>query len=404
MFTSFAERWSLDPRVTFLNHGSFGATPTEALRAQRGWQDRMERDPIQFFLRDLEQLGDAALQHIAPYLGADPNDLGFVTNATDGVNTVLRSLRFEPGDELLTTDHAYNACAQALRYVAELHGATVTTARVPFPCPNEDSVFDAVMAAVTDKTKLVLIDHITSPTALLFPVQRIAAACRSRGVRVLIDGAHAPGQVAVDVSALGADYYIANCHKWLCAPKGVGLLWVRRDQQQFIRPLAISHGANSPRVDRSRFRLEFGWTGTADPSPMLCVATSVGVLESSLGSLEAVMARNHSLVVAARALLRAALGEDTSPVGCPEGMLGSMATLLLPERVTRHFDPTAPSGPVQVNPLQQRLFEACGVEVPVFSWHDGRWLLRVSAQLYNSLEHYERLAQGLQKIADEGAR
>ncbi|WP_434043876.1 MULTISPECIES: aminotransferase class V-fold PLP-dependent enzyme [Sorangium] len=379
------ELWPLEPGVTFLNHGSFGACPRAVLEAQQRYRDQMERQPVRFFLREIEPLLDAARGELASFVGADPEDLVFVPNATAGVNTVLRSLPLGADDEICVTDHGYNACRNAAEAAAARAGARVVVAAVPFPIEAPEQVVEAVLAAVGPRTRLVLVDHVTSPTGLVFPVAALAAELAGRGVDLLIDGAHAPGMVPLDLRALGAAYYTGNCHKWLCAPKGAGFLHVRRDRQGAIRPLVISHGANSPRADRSRFLLEFDWTGTSDPSAALCVADAIRFLGALLpGGWPALRAHNRATALAARDLLCEALG--CRPPG-PDAMVGALATVPLPD---------APSSPPRLDPLQDALLDRWGIEVPVFAWPASprRWL-RISAQIYNERSHYERLAAAL---------
>jgi isopenicillin-N epimerase len=384
-----AERWSLERDLVFLNHGSFGACPTEVLRHQATLRAEMEAEPVRFLSRELDDRLDAARASLAAFVGADPDDLAFVTNATGGVNAVLRSRVFAAGDELLTTDHAYNACRNTLNFVAERAGARVVVAAIPFPVASPDEVVDAVLAKVTPRTRLALLDHVTSPTALILPVERLIAELAARGVDVLIDGAHAPGMVPLNLATLGATYYSGNCHKWLCAPKGSAFLWTRRDQQPDVRPLTISHGASAVRPGRSRFRLEFDWTGTSDPTAWLTVPKAIEYLGALVpGGWPALMARNRGLALDARRLLCAAAG---TPPPCPDDMVGSIASVRLP-------DGTAEVGWRRPDPLQQRLFEDWRIEVPVMSWPAApRRLVRISAQLYNRREHYERLAQALGK-------
>jgi isopenicillin-N epimerase len=392
----FATLWLLDRRVVFLNHGSFGACPTEVLRHQAALRAEMEAEPVRFLSRELDDRLDAARGALAAFVGADPEDLAFVTNATSGVNAVLRSRDFAPGDELLTTDHAYNACRNALEYVAGRAGARVVVARVPFPVAGPDAVVDAVLAAVTPRTRLALLDHVTSPTALVLPVERLAPALVARGVDVLVDGAHAPGMLPLDLRALGATYYSGNCHKWLCAPKGAGFLWARRDRRPEVRPSVISHGATATRPGRSRFHLEFDWTGTADPTAWLSVPAALDYLGSLLpGGWPALMARNRALALEARRLVCDAVG---TPPPCPDAMLGSLASVVLPD------GPTTEIGWRRPDPLQRRLFEEWGIEVPVMSWPaPPRRLVRISAQLYNRPAHYARLGEALRKaLASEG--
>jgi isopenicillin-N epimerase len=385
----FRERWSLDPAVIFLNHGSFGACPRAVLAAQDRLRARLERQPVQFLVRDLGGLLDAARAELAAFVGADPADLVFVPNATTGVNAVLRSLPLGRGDELLVTDHAYNACRNALGYAAERTGATVVVAAVPFPLSSVGAVVDAVLGHVSAQTRLVLLDHVTSPTGLVFPLGDLVPALSARGVDVLVDGAHAAGMVPLDLGRLGAAYYTGNCHKWLCAPKGAGFLHVRRDRQALVRPLAISHGANAPRTDRSRFRLEFDWTGTIDPSPYLCIPEAIRHLGSLLpGGWDELRARNRALALEARRILAAALGVEPP---APDDMIGALAALPLPDGTG------APAqSPLYLDPLQDELLARFGIEVPIIPWPaPPRRLIRVSAQLYNTRAEYERLAAAL---------
>ncbi len=383
-----ADVWTLDPSVAFLNHGSFGACPRPVLEAQTRWRTRMERQPVQFLARDLEGLLDDARAALAAFVGAAPADLAFVPNATAGVNAVLRSLPLAPGDELLTTDHAYNACRNALEFVAGRAGARVVVARVPFPLADAGEVSSAILDAVTSRTRLALVDHVTSPTGLVFPIAAIVRALAARGVDTLVDGAHAPGMVDLDVASIGAAYYTGNCHKWLCAPKGAGFLWVRRDRQPGVRPLAISHGATVPRTDRSRFLLEFDWTGSLDPTAWLCVPDALDTVGGLLpGGWPAVRATNRELALDARRLLCDAL--RVAPP-CPEDMIGSLATVPLPDQSDGGVAPFAS------DPLADRLLVRHRIEVPVSAWPaPPRRVLRISAQLYNTRAQYERLAGAL---------
>jgi isopenicillin-N epimerase len=391
-----AAHWTLDPEVTFLNHGAFGACPREVLALQSELRARMERDPIDFFVRAIEPLLDEARTGLAAFLHADPEDLAFVDNATVGVNTVLRSLTFGPGDELLTTDHAYNACANALQAVAERSGARVVVARVPFPLSSPEEISDAVLGMASERTRLALVDHVTSATGVIFPVGLLVRTLQHLGIDVLVDGAHAPGMVPVDLQELGAAYYTGNCHKWLCAPKGAGFLHVRKDRLAGIRPLVVSHGANSPRTDRSRFRLEFDWMGTRDPSPLVCVPRAIELVGSLVaGRWPEVRARNAALARRARALLCEAL--QVSPP-CPESMLGSLAAVELPPEAGPR-----PAALPDRDPLHLLLFERYGIEVPVYAWPgaERRWI-RVSPHLHNSEAQYEFLAGALRETLKRG--
>jgi isopenicillin-N epimerase len=393
MNTQLKELWPLDPKVVFLNHGSFGSCPLAVLEFQRALRDRMERQPVQFLVRELEPLLDQARAALARFVGARPEDIVFVPNATSGVNTVVRSLPFAPGDELLVTDHEYNACRNALEYAAARGGAKVVVARVPFPFETADQIVDAIMGRVTPRTRLALIDHVTSQTGVILPVERLVRELAGRGVDTLVDGAHGPGMVPLDLEQLGAAYYTGNCHKWLCAPKTAGFLHVRPDRQQLIHPLSISHGFTSPRTDRSRFLVEFAWTGTLDPTPCLSVPEALRFMESlAPGGWKEVMARNHALAVEGRKILCQAL-EIAEP--CPEAFLGSMAAMPLPD--AREAERASP--PLYFDPLQDQLLARHAIEVPVIPWPGfPRRLLRISAQLYNSRAQWQCLAGALREL------
>jgi len=346
---------------------------------------------MQFFVRDLEALLDGSRAELASFVGANPADLVFVPNATAGINTVLRSLKFQPGDELLVTDHEYNASRNALNFAAEQAGANVVVAEVPFPLRSADEIVDAVLERVTSRTRLALLDHVTSQTGLVFPLERLVPLLASRGIETLIDGAHAPGMVPLDLRALGATYYTGNCHKWLCAPKGAGFLYVQADWQPQIRPLVISHGANSPRQDRSRFLIEFGWTGTSDPSAFLSVPMALRYVGALLpGGWPEIMRRNRELAIAARNVLCATLG--IAPP-CPDDLIGSLAAFPIPDAESA----TPPNSPLYLDALQNKLVADYRIEVPVIPWPaPPKRLMRISAQLYNSLPQYELLAAALQ--------
>jgi isopenicillin-N epimerase len=386
--------WRLDPGVTFLNHGSYGACPTPVLEAQAALRQRMEAEPVRFLTGDLPGLLDAARRDVAAFLRADPEGLAFVTNATTGVNTVLQSLRFAPGDELVTNDHEYNATINAMRAVANRDGARLVIAPIPFPISGPDEAFDAILGAVTDRTKLVFMSHVTSPTALVLPVQALVAELDRRGIDTLVDAAHAPGMVPVDVDGLGAAYWTANGHKWLCGPKGSAVLWVRGDRRDRIHPLVVSHGANDPLTDRTRFRAEFDWVGTQDPTAFLTLPAAIDWMASTTaggGGWPEVMATNHALAVAGRDRVAAALGIEPP---APDSMLGSMAALPVAGLVT---DTAAKK-------LGKRLELEDHIQVPLGEWPvpaawsgDGpeKVLIRISAQRYNELQDFERLADAL---------
>lgn len=394
--------WGLDPDITFLNHGSFGACPKAILAVQSDFRERLEREPVRFFLRECEPLLGEAAEALGNLIGASPDDLAFMSNATAGVNTVLRSLTFSPGDEILIADHGYNACNNAARFVAEKCGAMVVSAPFPFPLQSDEQVVDALLAYATPgKTKLLLVDHITSPTGIVLPVEKIVAAFAERGIDTLVDGAHAPGMVPLDLDKLGAAYYTGNCHKWLCAPKGTAFLHVRKDKQQrnddepLIRPLSISHGANARIGKHKRFRLEFDWTGTNDPTPWLCIPASIRFLSDLFpNGLTGLREHNRAMALAARTYLTNLFGTQM-PV--PDAMIGSLATIVLPD----HTPPTPVSKPpTGVDPLQENLFTKHNIEVPIIATNPPlvgwpKRFVRISAQVYNDPEDYRRLGKAI---------
>ncbi len=389
----------LDPEVVFLNHGSFGCCPTAILEHQSELRQKLERQPVQFYQREFEPILDRSREALGTFIGADGDDLVYVANATAGVNTVLRSLSLEPDDELLVSNHEYNACRNAIHFAADRCGATVVTIEIPFPLKSEGEVVESIMAKVTDKTRLLLIDHVTSQTGLVLPIEKIIECLSERGIDTLVDGAHAPGMIPLDVENLGAAYYTGNCHKWLCSPKTAGFLHVRKDRQSAIRPLTISHGANSPRIDRSRFQIEFGWMGTRDPSAALSIPFVIDYMGKQVtGGWTKIMDRNRQLTLAARNLIQQKIG-ISSPA--PDNMIGSLASIPLPDsRLEKPYQSLK-----YLDYWQEPLVEEHKIEVPVITWpiHPKR-LVRISAQLYNSLPQYELLADALKGLCSEADR
>ncbi len=387
--------WRLDPTITFLNHGSYGACPAPVLDAQTAWRERMESEPVRFLGRELEGLLDAARMEIAAFIGADAEGIAFVPNATTGVNTVLRSLRFEPGDQLLTTDHEYNATLNALRASARRDGASVVVAAVPFPLRDPAEVLEAVRAAVTTHTRLALVSHVTSPTGIVLPIVDIVRELEGRGIATIVDAAHSPGMVPLDVAGLGASYWTGNAHKWLCAPKGASILHVRRDRRDAIHPLVVSHGANDRRTTRSRFRMEFDWPGTVDPTPYLSIPDAIRFGAGLLpGGWPELMTANRRLALAGRDLLCERLGVEPP---APDSMIASMAAVPI----------ALPLDDDEVDAFQRLVADEDRIEVPMVAWpvrgarpggSGGRprsTYVRISIQRYNSLADVARLASVL---------
>lgn len=387
----FRKYWGLAPRTVFLNHGSFGACPKAVLAAQTEFRRRMEAEPIEFLWRRYEEPLDRARNALATFVGARRKDLVFVPNATTAVNAVVRSLELRPGDELLTTAHDYNACRNVLVEAARRAGAKMVVADVPFPVGKPEEILEAIMRAVTRRTRLAMIDHVSSHTALIFPIKRIVRELEGRGVDTLVDGAHALGMVPLNITRLRPAYYTGNLHKWVCAPKGAAFLWVREDKQDGLQPAVISHGNNQLRPGYTRFQDRFDWAGTVDPSAKFSVADAIQWMAKLLpGGWREIRQRNHELAVKARRILCERLG--TEPM-CPESMLGSMATVRLPAR----FQGRQLNGRFEEE--QVKLYRDFGIEVPFLRiGTPTERYIRVSAQLYNSVEEYEYLAEALARV------
>jgi isopenicillin-N epimerase len=362
--------WNLDPDFLTVNHGSFGATPRVVIAAQRDWQDRMERQPTRFMANVLPTALRAAADDLARFVGADGREIVFLDNATTGCNAVLRAIALNPDDEVLVLSHAYGAIRNAVRHVTGQAGARITEARVIFPDPTEDALLAAVTNAVTPRARLAVIDHITSGSALVLPVASIVAACHRLGVPVLIDGAHAPGQLDMDLTAIGADWYVGNCHKWLCAPKGCAFLHAAPARQAGLHPVTISHGLGQG------YLAEFDWTGTTDPSRFLAVTEAIS-FHNRLGGT-ALRTRNRLLATQAADLLAHRL--NTRP-GATGDLTAAMGVVRLPVA-----DPSV----AQAQAIRRLLLQA-GTDAPVHALDGALWL-RFSAFAYNELEDYARLA------------
>jgi isopenicillin-N epimerase len=382
--------WPLDPEVLYLNHGTVGSPPLRVLEAQRTIQREIERQPSRYLLRELADLGMAAFRGerprlriaadaVASLLGARGEDLVFVDNATTGVNAVLRSIALRPGDAILSTNLAYGAVANVAAFVARERGARVDVIDVPYPPRSPEEIVDALAGAIRPETRVLVVDHVTSDTALVLPIAALAARCREKGVGVLVDGAHAPGAIPVDIPALGVDWYTGNLHKWAWAPRSSGILWARADRQPGLHPPVISWG-----LDRG-FAAEFDWVGTRDPSPHLAAPEGIAFMRE-LG-LEAVRAWNHDLAWRAAALLTERWHTE-QPIA--ESFVGTMATVPLPARLgTTREDAMR---------LRDALLLEDRIEVQLHAWRERLWV-RISAQVYNELGDYERLAEAVEKRA-----
>ncbi len=392
---AWRDDWALDPAVTYLNHGTVGAPPRRILAEQQRLRDEIERQPSRFLLRELTAVRvgvppenpprlRVAAAAVARFFGARGEDLVFVDNATTGVNAVLRSLAFSPGDEILISDHVYGAVANTARFVARRQGARVRTVELPYPAPSAESIAGAFEAGITAATKLVIVDHITSETALLFPVAEIAARCRARGIPLLVDGAHAPGSIVLDIPALGADWYVANLHKWAWTPRSSGFLWAAPGRQRDLHPAVISWG-----LDQA-WTTEFDLVGTRDPTPHLVAPAALALLEEV--GFEAVRRWNHELVWDAARRLGERWGTRFQ---VPESMVPTMVTLPLPPELGSTVEEAAR--------LRDALLDEDGIEVNVSARLGHLWV-RVAAQIYNELADIDRLGEAVERRAGRATR
>jgi len=380
------EHWALDPSITYLNHGTVGAPPRRALAAQQAIRDEVERQPARFLLRELVGLRvggsrddeprlRVAAAAVAPFLGVRVEDLVFVENATTGANAVLRSLALAPGDEILVTDHAYGAVANAAAFAAREKGAQVRRIDLPYPVPDPRVLVEAVVGGLGPRTRLLVVDHVTSESALVMPLAEIAERCRKAGVPVLVDGAHAPGAIALDIAALGVTWYTGNLHKWAYAPRSCAILWAAPEAQARLHPPVISWGLDQGYI------AEFDWVGTRDPSPFLAAPEGLAFMRE-LG-VEAVRAYNHGLAWEAGQLLTERWG---TRLGVVESLIGTMVTVPLPEGLGATKEDAAR--------LRDALLFEDRIEVQLHASR-GRLWTRVSAQIYNDRDDIERLASAV---------
>jgi isopenicillin-N epimerase len=371
--------WGLAPELANLNHGSFGSTPLAVMAAQDAWRRRIEANPTQFMSRESRPALRDAARRVAAELGAEGDDIVFSENATSAANAVLRSLDFKPGDEILITSLGYPAIRNAALYVADRAGAGVVEVGIPLPVRDADSILAAVQAKLSGRTRLAIFDHICSGSALVLPVERLTGLAHRAGAAVLIDGAHVPGQLPLDLAGLGVEYYVANLHKWLMAPRGTGILWARRDLQAGLHPLTISHGY------RKGFIEEFDWTGTKELTGWLSAPAGIDFFHRLGG--ERLMARNRELALAMGRMLSKAW--DT-PLAGPLQMFAAMAVVALPNAGPATFE--------RSTELRLYLAEQHGIEAAVNA-SDGRLWVRIMAQAYNEPADYERLRRAFERIA-----
>ena len=385
------KHWGLDPNTVFLNHGSFGATPLAVLDEQDRIRRLMERDPVHFVERLSHEMWQDSINELSKFLNADPGGMSFVANATTGVNTILRSLNLSKGDEIIVPDHAYQACRNAIDFVTERSGARTVVIRIPFRIDDESDIIDPIVSAINDKTVLAMIDTVSSPTGIRMPFEKLVGLIQERGVDVLVDAAHGPGIVPLNIRKLNAAYITGNCHKWICTPKGSAFLHIRDDRREGVKPLTIGHGYSSDLPSAEKFRMEFDWTGTRDPSPWLCIPFAISHIGGLInGGWEKIMNKNHEMAIFGRDLLCETL--DISPP-TPDSMVSSMSSVEFP------WDEDVGPAPIDGDPIHNTLFDKYRIQVPVISWpNHNRKYLRISAQIYNSKEDYEYLSDSLISI------
>jgi isopenicillin-N epimerase len=372
-----ASAWTLDPAVAYLNHGSFGATPATVLAEQQRLRADMERNPVAFLVHRLPGLLDAVRAGVATFLGADREGLVFVDNATTGTQTVIAQTALGPGDEVLTTDHCYPAVLAQLRRATDAAGARLEIAAVPLPAAGRAEVAEAVLSRLTGRTRLLVVDHVASCSGLVFPVAEIAAECRRQAVPVLVDGAHAPGLLPVDLGQIGADFWVGNMHKWVCAPKASAALHVAPRWRETLRPLVASHGLTDG------FWPAFDWTGTRDPTALLAVPAALEFFGRA--GWQAVRQHNNELARRGAELVAGRIGTSPPP---GEDLAAAMRLVRLPWSLPEEG----------ARALERRLLDQHKVVVPVTYLGDWRWL-RLSAQLYNTMADFERLAEALEAEA-----
>ena len=383
---NFKSLFELDKKVSFLNHGSFGATPKAILRKSFEIEKEMEKEPVKFLVRDYEDYYEKARESLSQLVFCDKDDLAFVTNATTGVNIALRSFPLSRGDEVIVTNMEYNACRNALNWISVEKGVSVREIKIPFPVNSFEEILSTLLNAVTKKTRLLLIDHIVSPTAIILDVETIVKRMKEVGVETIVDGAHSIGQVPLNLKKIDPAYFVSNCHKWLMTPKGSAFLYARKEFQDKTHPLVISHWANTIRKDKSRFTLEFLWCGTFNPSSIFVIPYAIDYFKSIYPEgIEGIMKRNRDLCLKAREMLLKKLKVEKP---CPDEMVGAMASIPISDAKKE------PIGPLFIDELQDELFFNYKIEVPIiyFPQYPKR-LVRISVQIYNKLNEYKKLGE-----------
>jgi len=375
------EQFLLDPHVIYLNHGSFGATPRPVFESYQRWQRELERQPIEFFSRRANQLMDQSRASLASYLGTVSSNLAFVTNATTGLNVIARSLKLSQGDEVLATDHEYGALDRTWRYLAQKTGFSYINQPIPVPVTEAEALVDALWAGVTNRTRVIFISHITSPTALIFPLEIICRRAKQAGIITVIDGAHAPGQIPLRLDELGADFYSGNLHKWLCAPKGAAFIYVNPKYHSLIEPLVVSWGWESAYAGSNALVDFIERQGTRDLSAFLAVQDAIRFFEKN--NWDAVREDCHQLACqAARQITGMYQIQPLSPI--KKEWFSQMVSVPIP-------------GHVDLAEIHRRLYDEYQIEIPVLEWA-GHHLVRISIQGYNTSADVETLVTALMRL------
>lgn len=379
-------RFPIRDGLTMLNNGSYGLTPEVVRDAQRELRCRMEEDPVRFFKADLEDYCDDARRAIAGFTSTRPEDIALVPNGTFAVATVLNNLDLRPGDEVLVTDHEYMASFNELGKVCRQTGASVVVAKIPFPDVSPERVIESVTSAMTDRTRIVMISHIASASALIMPVKAIVEEAKRRGIATFLDGAHTPGQIDLHIGELDPTWYAASCHKWLMCPKGTGFIYASPNRRDGFKPMVLSCRVHEHRPERAAFLCDFDYTGTNDYTGNLVIPVAIEHMGAQLpGGWDELRRRNHDLVVRGAAIVCEAIGIEQR---VPESMIGSMVSIPLPG--------ACEASNLLGEGLWDRLYLNHGLQVPVWDLPGVcARMTRVSAQLFNTIEDYERLGEAL---------
>ncbi len=374
--------WLLDKSTIFLNHGSFGACPIEVFNKYQQWQKLIEQQPVKFFMYTLREELYSAKKILSSFLNVQTDDLVFVQNATEGVNTVLHSIQWQHDDEILITNHIYPACRNAIQFYANRFGVKVKEVQILFPLNSNDEIIQTIIDTITNKTRLILLDHIASPTGLLFPIKEIRQQI-SNDILILVDGAHAPGAISLDINELGVDFYTGNCHKWMCSPKGAGFLWIQAKHQDYIYPINISL-INT--VSES-FNERFFWRGTQDPSAWLSIPAAISFLNKiSNNNINTFINQNIKMNRKMREIVSQQL---QIPMLCPNEMIATMSAIPIYSNSSETHNNT-------IDPMQEWLMQKYNIEVPIFNWANEAYkLLRFSYFAYNDETQYITLANAI---------